>query len=395
MKIAIDLRSLSSGSVSGVENYTMNIVENLLSLDKKNQYTLFYNAYEAKLPTDYHYLNSRMVHTRMPNKILNLGFKLGLTKIEDFLGGDSKHKSTLTPTLSQREREGNIVDWFFMPNLNQFNIGPNTKLAITVHDLSPVVAPEFYDTKRRLWHWFLNYKKAFQRANLIFAVSEYTKQDLIKLFKVPESKIRVVYHGVDKKNFDSNINENILRELRNKRGIPGEFILFLNTIEPRKNLENLIKAYEMLDTKAFLVIAGKSGWKNNKIFKQINNSKKRNRILYINYVSEEEKPALIKMASVLVYPSFYEGFGLQLLEAMALKTPVIASGVTALPEVAGGAALLVNPYNIEDLAQALNQILTNNSLREHLILKGAERVRNFSWENSASQILNALNNYTK
>ncbi len=374
MKIAIDLRSLSSGSVSGVENYTMNIVENLLSLDKKNQYTLFYNAYEAKLPTDYHYLNSRMVHTRVPNKILNLGFKLGLQNIEKFTGA---------------------TDWFFMPNLNQFNISLNTKLAITVHDLSPVVAPEFYDAKRRLWHWFLNYKKAFQRADLIFAVSEYTKQDLIKLFKVPESKIRVVYHGVDKINFDPNLNQSILRELRNRRGIPGEFILFLNTIEPRKNLENLIKAYEMLDTKAFLVIAGKSGWKNKKIFKQISNSKKRNRILYINYVSEAEKPALIKMASVLVYPSFYEGFGLQLLEAMALKTPVIASAVTALPEVAGGAALLVNPYNIEDLAQALNQILTNNTLREHLSLKGAKRVENFSWENSAEQILIALNSFAK
>jgi glycosyltransferase involved in cell wall biosynthesis len=389
MKISIDLRSLSSGSISGVENYTMNIVENLLRQDKKNNYALFYNAYEARLPSDYHYVNSKMALSRIPNKLLNLAFKFGLTSIEKFISDSD----TLTPNPSPKGRGENLLDWFFMPNLNQFNILPNTKLALTVHDLSPVVAPEFYDSKRRLWHWFLNYKKAFERADLIFAVSEYTKQDLLKLFQIQENKIKVVHHGVDSEAFSKKINQEKLRQLRNEKNLPGEFILFLNTIEPRKNLEGLIKAFEVLDSKSFLVIAGKSGWKNKSIFKQIQNSKKRNKIIYLDYISETQKPALIKMASVLVYPSFYEGFGMQILEAFSLGTPVLASQVTALPEVSGDAALLVNPYNTKDIAHALQHLLTDSEFRDRLAQKGLERAKEFSWQKSASQILTAFENF--
>lgn len=369
MKIAIDLRSLSSGSISGVENYTINTVEGLLSVDKKNRYSLFYNAFDKGLGVDYHYLNSNLVRTRIPNKFLNVALKFRAVSLEKFVGD---------------------VDWVFMPNLNQFSLKPQTKLALTVHDMSPVIAPEFYNFKRRAWHWFLNYKNAFKRANVIFAVSEYTKQDIIKVFNVNPEKIKVVYPGLDAEIYNSNLGVQNLRNLRNELSLPPDFFLFLNTIEPRKNLENLLKAFELFKGSEYLVIAGKSGWKNRKIFRLIEKSKKRNKILVLGYVAEEHKPALIKMSKALVYPSFYEGFGFQPVEAMSLGVPVIASQVTALPEVVGNAGILVNPYNPQDLSFAMQQVVAEKDLVKNIINLGFKKAKNFLREESAKKILEYL-----
>lgn len=366
MKIAIDLRSLSSGTVSGVENYCMNLLENMLEQDRQNRYVLFYNAMRAKQLPDFHYVNSEVKQSRIPSKLLNLALKLDLTKVE--------------------KRTGEC-DWFFMPNLNQFSINPQTKLAITVHDLSPIVTPEFYNLKRRIWHKFLNYKKAFQRADILFAVSEYTKNDLIRLFNIEEKKIKVVYPGIDHKFFSPNIPESSLRDVRNIYGLPGDFILFLNTIEPRKNLAGVISAFEKIKSSASLVIAGRLGWKYKKDFELIKNSKKSAKIHYIGYIPENYKPAIIKLAKILVYPSFYEGFGFQPLEAMAVGTPVVASHLTSLPEMMGDAGLLADPYNPNSLATALEQIIGNENLRQILIKKGFNQVQKFNWQKTARETL--------
>lgn len=371
MKITIDLRSLSSGSISGVENYIVNLVDHLLPIDKNNRYSLFYNSWQKQDMPEFHYVNSVIKTTRIPNKILNLALKFRLAKIEKIAGD---------------------CDVFFMPNLNQYHIGAETKLALTVHDLSPVILPEFYDLKRNLWHKFLNYKRAFKRADVIFAVSQYTKNDLVKLFGINETKIKVIHPGIDHKHFNPNIPTEKLRELRNRFSLPGDFILFLNTIEPRKNLDNLIKSFELMKHDCHLVIAGRQGWKYNKIFNLINNSKKSAKIKYIGYVDEADKPALIKLAKMLVYPSLYEGFGFQALEAMAVGTPTMVSSVAALPEVTDGAALLVNPYNISEMAAGLDLLLADDKLRASFVEKGIKRAGEFSWEKTAGEVLKELNN---
>ena len=276
---------------------------------------------------------------------------------------------------------------FFMPNLNQYNILPGTKLAITVHDLSPVITPQFYDIKRQLWHKFLNYKKAFARADKLFAVSEYTKNDLIKVFGINEEKIKVIYPGLDHTLLNENISEEKQRQVRNEYGLPGNFFLFLSTIEPRKNLAGLIKAFEQVKSPASLVVAGRLGWKYRKDFELIKNSKKSAKIKYIGYIKESDKPALIKLSKALVYPSFYEGFGFQPLEAMAMGTPVIASQVTSLPEVSNNAAFLVNPYNVGDLTAALEAVSENANLRESLITKGLVQAQKFNWQKAAAEVL--------
>ena len=370
MKIAIDLRSLQSGSVSGVENYTQNLLERLLALDKQNQYTLFYNSWRASRAADLNFVNSQIRSTKIPNKILNVLLKAGSISLEKLAGE---------------------FDLLFMPNLNQFNIKGSVKLAITVHDLSPVVTPEFYNLKRRIWHRFLNYRKSFERADVLFAVSEWTKQDLIKIFNLPASKIKVVYPGVNKQQFNTDIDQSTLRQVRNVHGLPGQYILFLNTLEPRKNLINLISAFERLDWPGSLVIAGKKGWKYKEIFLRIKASSKSDRIKYVGYIEEADKPAIIKLASALVYPSFYEGFGFQPLEAAASGTPVVVSQLTALPEVTGNFSVLVNPYDVGSIMNGITEILSNETLKENLIQKGLVKAGEFDWDKSAAQILSYLN----
>lgn len=373
MKIAVDLRSLSSGSISGVENYALGLLEHLLAMDKKNEYVLFYNNFKNGWnPTkEFHFVNVETTQTHIPNKLLNAALKMNFTNLEKLTGP---------------------VDCMFLPNLNQFSILPNTKLVLTVHDLSPVVTPEFYNLKRRLWHKFLNYKRAFERADLLFAVSEYTNLDLQRLFNVPASKIKVVYPGVDTRNYSAEIEPSVLREARNKYELPGNFLLFLSTIEPRKNLGNLIKAFEMLESPVNLVIAGKNGWKYSSIFQSIKSSKKFAKIKYIGYIPEADKPIITKLAQAVIYPSFYEGFGFVPVEAMSLGVPVVASAVTSIPEVVNDAGLLINPYNVGEIKRALDQVLTNEALREILIQKGLTRAKEFKWEKTAEKVLEGFNN---
>jgi glycosyltransferase involved in cell wall biosynthesis len=374
MKICVDLRSLSKEYASGVENYCYNLTKSLLDLDKDNKYTLFFNSFGAEPKVNFNFPNAKVIKTNYPNKFLNIALKSRMLKMENLTGEQ---------------------DWLFLPNLNQFNILSKTKLAITVHDLSPVVTPEFYDIKRRIWHHFLNYKYAFRRADIIFAVSEYTKNDLIRIFKIPEHKIKVVYPGIDQSESALSFQETRLRELRNIYALPKDFFVFVNTLEPRKNLIGLLKAFQQTKNNASLVILGKLGWKYKEIFKAIKNNKKKSKIKYLGYVPEAHKMGIIKMATALVYPSFYEGFGFQPLEAMAVGTPVIASSVTAILETTGGSALLVNPYNINEITFALEEIYNNKDLRENLVAKGLTQVKKFTWEKTGTEVLNILNNFGK
>lgn len=374
MKIAVDLRSLQTGGagMSGVENYILNLLEYLLAIDHDNQYLFFSNALLPESFEHLQYVNSKIVQTRIPNRVLNLSLKVfGWPHFEQIIGD---------------------FDILFLPNTNHFGMGHGKKLVVTVHDLSPLVTPQFYNLKRKFWHKFLNVKKIYGRADQLIAVSEHTKHDLIKLTGVEDKKITVINPGIDRSTFDPHIPADRLRDVRNVYGLPGKYLLFVSTLEPRKNLIGLIKAFESLDSDAHLVIVGKLGWKYNEILEALGKSKKKRLIKYLGYVDETDKPAIMKLARAVVYPSFYEGFGFVPLEAMSLGVPVVTSQVSAIPEIVGDAALLVNPYNIDDLAFALSEVLTNSSLRAQLIAKGSARVERFSWERAAEQTLEVFKN---
>ena len=371
MRIAVDLRSLQTGYISGVETYAVNVLEQLIRLDSANEYVLFYNAFSGT-PTHeaLHFINSRTVSRRIPSKLLNAGFKFFDYPTFERLVGD--------------------FDLLFLPNANHFAIAPQTKLAVTVHDLSPFITPEFYDVRRSIWHRLLNFKKIITRANIIFAVSEYTKRDLVDTFKVSSEKIVVTPLGVNSNLFNPDLDITRLRAVRTTYAVPGEFILFLGTLEPRKNVIGLVQAFNALRGNAGLVIAGRPGWKYGALFREIERSPKRKLIRVLGFVEEHDKPYIVKLARVFAFPSFYEGFGLPVLEAMRVGTPVLSSQLTSIPELTGDSALLINPYNVKDIMHGLDLLLTDETLRTQLSDKAFARSQTFTWEKTSQLMQKAF-----
>lgn len=371
MNIAVDLRSLHTSEFSGVESYTVNVLEQLLISDKENTYTLFYNGFREKRFDYFHFINAKYKQTRFPNRLMNISLKLaGRPYLEHLIGS---------------------CDVLFLPNWNLCAVQPKTKVILTVHDLSPLLMPEMYNAKARAWHRFINIPKLVKRMNGVVAVSEHTKTALMEVLDVPAEKIVVAPLGVDHESFTPNLDIDQLRHTRNNYGLPGDFLLFVGTIEPRKNLTNIIEAFEKLSDPAHLVIAGKWGWKYHDILRRIQRSSKRRLIKLIGYVPEADKPYIMKLARAFVWPSLYEGFGLPVLEAMSVGTPVVTSSVTSLPEVTGDTAMLVNPYNISDITKGMEEVLRNESLRQRQSALGIERARAFTWDNTAERLKDLLN----
>jgi glycosyltransferase involved in cell wall biosynthesis len=381
MKIVIDARCLMGGRRTGVEEYTLGLLNNLFTIDKKNDYILFLSG--AKKPrfnfsVFSQYKNVKIKHLKISNKVLNFFFwYLNWPKIDELAGK---------------------ADVVFIPNIIFGAVSEKTKLVVTIHDLSFERHPEFFSLKRRWWHIFINARKICRRADRIIAVSDSTKNDLVDLYGVPEEKIRTVYNAISKnfKVVDRNSAE--LVRIKKKYGLPYKFILFLGTIEPRKNISGLIKAYEALQKyakknnleeieKYNLIITGESGWKNEKIFLEINNSEFKNKIKIINSIPDEDKVYLYNLASLFVYPSFFEGFGFPPLEAMACGTPVIASNNSSLPEIIGEAGILIDPDKPEEIFKAIKEIITKRELRENLIQKSLQKTREFSWQKTAREVL--------
>jgi glycosyltransferase involved in cell wall biosynthesis len=237
----------------------------------------------------------------------------------------------------------------------------------------------------------INLKREAQTSDKLIAVSEATKLDLIKFFQVPENKIEVVYNGVDEKYFIEPPRK-LASEVRQKFALPAKYILFIGTIEPRKNLVTLIKAYRYMRDKwkvdMELVLAGGEGWQNHlrDVNEAIKEQKLTKKVKYLGRVSEDEKYALLHGASLLVYPSWYEGFGLPPLEAMAAGVPVVASNVSSIPEIVGDAALLADPADPEAIGKGMAQLILQTKLANSLKMQGKLQAHKFTWEKAAEKV---------
>ena len=247
---------------------------------------------------------------------------------------------------------------------------PKTKLIVTVHDITPLTHPQFHSWKRVIYFKYVlpNY---FKIVDKIIASSDATKNSLITHYGIKPELIERVYLGIDIKEYKEEEKE--------------EYILYLGTLEPRKNIEGIIRAYSILKKEGFshkLIVAGKKGWKYKGLFKLIKNLGLKENIDYKGYVDEKEKMALLGKASVFVWPSFAEGFGLPLVEAMASGTPVVTSNCSTMPEVIGDAGVLVNPHDPADIARGIKEALENNEL----VRKGKERANEFTVEKMIENI---------
>lgn len=344
---------------AGIGRYVRELLKAIALLDSENHYRLFY-ASPSPLPIPLPALPANFTARHLPFPdiwLARLWHRAQLPIPVDLITGP--------------------LDLYHAPD---FTLPPvRARSVLTVHDLSFVRDPESAAPGLRA---YLNQvvPRSVQRADHIIAVSESTKRDLIELYQTPESKITVLYEGVDPI-FKPTPNPAI----RTKYDLgSAPYIFSISTVQPRKNYQRLIQAFAALPTEFNLVIAGGPGWLYDSIYAAADQPNVRGRVKFIGFVPDDDLPALYTEAAAFAYPSLYEGFGLPLLEALACGTPTLTSNVSCLPEVAGGAAVLVDPYDVDAIAAGLKQTLAQ---RDHLRPIGFARAAQFKWNEIASQLL--------
>ncbi len=372
MKIILDIGPLLIESV-GVRSYTINLVRNILKLNEEREFLLF-PFLTKKTKENFEGLNYK-------GFVIKEQYRKWLFAILSSLGG-----RTLIP-----KRYLSHWDLFWTPGT--FLLPVRCSIVGTIFDLTTIIYPEFHKRKviehqEKVFHYFK------ENASLIIAISENTKMDIMKYLRIPEDRIRTIYCGVGdefRKIEDVRVLKSILRGI----GIDYPYILYVGSLEPRKNVERLIEAFIQLKKRKQinekLVISGIKGWGYQSIFDKVASSGIEKEIIFTDFVPNESLPCLYNGASAFVYPSLYEGFGLPVLEAMACGVPVVTSNVSSLPEVAGDAAILINPYSVDELADGIWRILSDEELRTQCIKKGIERAKSFTWERCAKNTLDAFN----
>jgi|Deesub1362A_J573_1020465.scaffolds.fasta_scaffold03662_2 glycosyltransferase involved in cell wall biosynthesis len=255
---------------------------------------------------------------------------------------------------------------------------------LTIHDIAYLEHPEWFNRAFVKWYRFL-VPRLVRQVRRVITVSRFTRDRLVETVEVSLEKISVIPNGVDVR-FQPKAPEEVART-RNVLGIPSpNYVLSLGSLEPRKNLHRLLKAWSNIHHKlpddVWLVITGAKG--KYSVFQNVSFNKLPPRVYLTGYVPDEYLPALYSGALAFVYVSLYEGFGLPPLEAMACGTPVVTSNITSLPEVVGNAAILVNPYDIRDITDGIYELIRNDALREELKSKGMERAKQFTWDRTAA-----------
>jgi glycosyltransferase involved in cell wall biosynthesis len=265
------------------------------------------------------------------------------------------------------------------------------RLVSTVYDLTPMLFPDWHTNQNRAV-FRQKMRRVCKHAHAIIAISEHTKRDLVKTLAIPEERIHVVYGAADARYRPIHDRDEIGRVTR-KYGVPkSSYILYVGTLEPRKNLVRLVEAYAMTlerhgDKTPLLVLAGAKGWLYEEIFRTVERLGLQRRVVFTGFVDDEDLPALFNGALFFVYPSLYEGFGIPVLEAMACGVPVITSNTSSLPEVVGEAGVLVDPTDASALAVALMALLSDPERRARLHAVSLARAAMFSWERAARQTL--------
>jgi glycosyltransferase involved in cell wall biosynthesis len=305
---------------------------------------------------------------RLSERLLNLlWYKIGVPLPVDLVGGRA--------------------DVYYFPD---FALPPvrSGRCVITVHDLSFLLVPDCAEDGLRA-HLERVLPPSIRGADFITADSENTRNELTTLLDAPPGRVEVVYGGVDDR-FQPIENQELLEATRRKYGLHFPFILYVGTIEPRKNLSRLLRAYTIMRNRGVkhrLVIAGGLGWLYQDVLREIEELSAEHEVAFLGRVADDDLPTLYSLGDVFVFPSLYEGFGLPPLEAMACGRPVVCSNTSSLPEVVGDAGLLVSPYDVEGLADAVQGLLENPELRAQLGGIGYDRAKRFTWQASAERML--------
>lgn len=380
IRVGIDARPLQNENrFRGIGYYTYNLIRNIGKIDSENEYVLFTikNADRVNLNISNNNFQEYAIYrpqspTRLAKHLWWLWDRLLLPK-----------------ALSNSQ-----IDLFHATDNRGVPISHTCKVIATIYDLIPVLFPKHYFNSFKALDLRYNYYrqlKAARKSAMIITISECSKRDIIRILHVPEEKIKVIYLAVDER-FRPIKNKRILERVKAKYNVNRPFALYIGGFDYRKNVERLIRSFYLFSQQSTediqLVIGGALGSEMALKLKQLISSLNlREKIILPGFIADADLPVIYNTAEFFIFPSLYEGFGLPVLEAMACGTPVICSNTSSLPEVAGDAAILVNPYDEEEIAQTMKRVLTDPDLREKMKRKGLERVKLFSWEQTAKETL--------
>ena len=368
MRIAIDAHSVGT-KLGGNESYASNLIEALAQIDSINDYTLYVTTTEA---------SDRFSH-RWPN--FNVRLTLPHTPL-----------IRIPLTLSAELRK-HPVDVLHV----QFTAPPFAPcpVVVSIHDLSFEHLPQTFNRRSRT-QLRLTVRRSARRAARILALSEYARRDIMETYGIDGDRIEAVPLAAPA-HFGPIVDERELQRVRHTYGIDDKYILSVGSIQPRKNLARLIRAYASWREKhrggrhPKLVLVGKSAWLYDETLRALQESGIQDSVVLTGYVPETDLPALYSGAVCFVYPSYFEGFGLPPLEAMQCGTPVIVGNRTSLPEVVGDAGISVDPFDVDELALAIERVIADQELHRQLRTKGLDRARLFSWQETARRTLNVYN----
>lgn len=359
------LNGLQAGNRSGTGRYTVELSKRLPGLDDDVKVSVLWPS-DVAPPPPIRSAQNPYVIGNAPNAAARIWLdQVGICDIARDAGAELIHFPANVGLLHRKARS-----------------------VLTVHDLSFFRNPDWYRFERAAYYRFA-VRRSVRTASRLIADSSATAQDLREILNVPENRIDVVPLGVDE-SFRPTTSEEKER-VRKKYSLPPRFVLYVGTLEPRKNLVRLIEAWSQIsdDCDQDLVLAGRRGWKVEPILEAISRSSSKQRIHLPDFVAQEDLPSLLSTANAFVWPSLWEGFGLPPLEAMACGTPVVTSNTSSLPEVVSDSALMVDPQDVDALADAMLNLVTDEELHARLRENGLKRAAEFTWERTASLTLNA------
>ena len=367
MRIAFDIRGVD-GNRGGKGIWTANVLSSILNHDRTNDYFLFTN-HEAD-----------DAYTHFPNvHLIRIGG-----------GGPYWHHKLYKQMLALQMDVFVATESYIVPFMHD---PKKLKVALVVHDLVAFKSPAKHQ-KKATWIEKITLGRSVRNARWIFTVSQYTRKDLLERYpNLSPDKVSVVYAGV-RDVFLRKSDPNRIIEMQRRYNLDPDYMLMAGTLEPRKNIEGALEAFSLISPqhqqRYRFVIAGKKGWYFNKIFQKVKDLKLIGRVKFLEYIPDEDLATLMQGARLFLFPSFYEGFGLPVLEAMACGVPVLASRVTSIPELGVDAIHYADPHDPIDIADGITQLLDHEDYCRHLRDKGFEQVKKFSWGITAQLILDAL-----
>ncbi len=380
MNIGIDANNILFEK-AGVGKYSLNLINNLIKIDRKNHYFLYFN-----------FLRQRKQRIAQVNKLLLNPLPKNV-KLR-FLNFPARWQEFLFSTpFPAKKIINDDLDLFYASYPTGIPKNGFKKMITTVHDLAFLRFPE-HRGKKLSNYYLKRHKIALKNCIKIIVPSKATKKDLQDMLDIDGKKITVIYEAADSR-FKVIHDQRLISNISSKYFDPEiEYILSVGTLEPRKNLPRLIEAYSQLPNKLTqkykLVLVGASGWNNNLLTKTIENLNLKDKVIITGFASDDDLAYIYNKASIFIYPSLYEGFGLPPLEAMSCGLPVITSNVSSLPEVVGNAAILINPNNEDEIMQAAKKLLLDQKVKDKLIKKGLVQAKKFSWQKTAEQTLSVF-----